>query len=308
MSGALGILGNWIEMKFKDYLENAPIGSKGELQDVIKKRVKDKYESDITRLISGEHEFDFPKEIDLYCNSERCKSLTYFELYGDYEKLSRYTQEYEVLLKYKCRNCQSTKSKIALMINLPLKDGRTDTSGEALVIKFGQDPINREPTPNKVMKMIGSERDYFFRGLKAESLGLGIAAFAYYRRVIEHQKNRILDEILKAAEKLEAQEELIEQIKLAKNETQFSKSIDMIKSALPAKILIHGHNPLKLLYSALSEGLHNEDDGECLQLAKSIRLILSEFASNLHQINHEDNELSNAINELLSKQKAKGNA
>lgn len=290
-------------MKFKEFLEKASIGVKVEVVDVIKNRPKVKNEQQWDRLLRGDKAFNFPSEIKLYCDSEDCKLLAYFALKIEKNTHLNISQETAILLEYECRNCQTTNAKIALIINLPMIDNKVNLSGQGEIIKFGQDPINREPTTNRVLKMIGSERKYFFQGLKSEGLGLGIAAFAYYRRVIEHQKNRIFDEMLKAATRLEASKELISQINEAKEESQFSKSIDMIKSNLPAKILIKNHNPLKLLYSALSEGLHNEDDNECLRLAKSIRLILSEFANNLDQINNENDELDKAINELTNNKK-----
>jgi hypothetical protein len=38
-------------------------------------------------------------------------------------------------------------------------------------------------------------------GRRAENQGMGIGAFAYYRRVVENQKNRIIAEIKRVAEK-----------------------------------------------------------------------------------------------------------
>jgi hypothetical protein len=86
-------------------------------------------------------------------------------------------------------------------------------------------------------------------------LVLGIGAFGYYRRVVENQKNRILGEILKLAQKIDAQPEMIAALEAAKKETQFSKAMTAVKTAIPQGLLINGQNPLVLLHSALSDGL-----------------------------------------------------
>jgi hypothetical protein len=59
-----------------------------------------------------------------------------------------------------------------------------------------------------------------------------MAAFAYYRRVVENQKNRMLNEIIRAAEKLRAPQELIDELRNAQNETQFSKAVSLIKHGM----------------------------------------------------------------------------
>src|SRR5438046_8892096 len=67
----------------------------------------------------------------------------------------------------------------------------------------------------------------------------------------------------------------------AAKETQFSKAIDDIKTAIPQVLLIDGHNPLTLLHAALSEGLHGATDEDCLETATSIRVVLTELAERI---------------------------
>src|SRR5260370_35870621 len=102
----------------------------------------------------------------------------------------------------------------------------------------------------------------FLKGRRAELRGLGIGAFAYYRRVVEEEKSRIIEEIGKVAMKVKPSKEAAELFAQAGAETQFSTAIDLIKDAIPEAILIDGHNPLTLLHSALSEGLHAPTDEE----------------------------------------------
>jgi hypothetical protein len=112
---------------------------------------------------------------------------------------------------------------------------------------------------------VGGEREYYLKGRRCENQGVGIAAFAYYRRVVENQKNRIRDEILRAARKIGVPDDMITDLEGAKTETQFTTAIDRVKRGVPQALLINGHNPLTLLHSALSEGPHAQADDECLR-------------------------------------------
>jgi hypothetical protein len=56
---------------------------------------------------------------------------------------------------------------------------------------------------------------------------LGIGAFVYYRRVVENQKARILDEIIKVSEKIGASTEVIATLTTEKSEIQFKKRLSL---------------------------------------------------------------------------------
>ena len=73
-----------------------------------------------------------------------------------------------------------------------------------------------------------------------------------------------LDQIIKVSELLNAEPELLQELVLAKKETQFSKAVENVKHGMPQALLINGHNPLTLLHSALSEGLHAQTDEQCM--------------------------------------------
>jgi len=173
-------------------------------------------------------------------------------------------------------------------------------------MKFGEVPPFGPPTPARVITLIGGEREYYLKGRRAENQGLGIAAFAYYRRVVENQKTRIIDEVLRVAQKVGAAKEIVDDLNRARTETQFSKAVEAIKHGIPQSLLIDGHNPLNLLHSALSEGLHAQSDEECLELATSIRVVLTELVERIGTALKEEKELSTAVSRLLraSSQKA----
>jgi len=170
------------------------------------------------------------------------------------------------------------------------------------VQKLGENPPFGPPTPSRVFKLIGEEyRELFLQGRRSENKGLGIGAYAYYRRIVEHQKGRIIDEIRKVAEKLGASPETLKAFQDARTETQFSTAIEKIKTAIPQSLLIDGHNPLTLLHNALREGLHELTDEECLTLARSIRVVLIELAERISTALKEEAELKSAVSQLLNR-------
>lgn len=92
-------------------------------------------------------------------------------------------------------------------------------------------------------------------------------------------------------------------LRQAATETQFNTAVELIKDGIPESLRIHGHNPLTLLYRALSEGLHDRSDEECLMLARSIRLVLTELAERIGQALRDERELHEAVTRLLTRKR-----
>jgi hypothetical protein len=123
---------------------------------------------------------------------------------------------------------------------------------------------------------------------------------SYYRRVVENQKNRLIGEIIRDAERRNADAEVVATLRRAQGETQFSRVVDMVRDAIPDVLHIKGHNPLKLLHKALSEGLHAKSDEECLRIANSIRIVMGQLAEQMAEVLKDARELDDAVNRLLN--------
>jgi hypothetical protein len=128
---------------------------------------------------------------------------------------------------------------------------------------------------------------------------MGIGALTYYRRVVENQWGRLIGEIIKVAKTIKAPANTISALEAAASEQQFSKGVREMKDAIPPVLLINGRNPLVLLHGALSQGVHNLPDEECLTLATSIRIVLFELAEKLGQALKDEKELTDAVARLL---------
>ncbi len=232
-------------------------------------------------------------EIQLHCSHEACNGNRFFRYIGHGEIVLR-TSRQLLYLTYRCSNCQKTVKTFSIAARI---DEQRNPTGE--LYKLGEMPPYGPPTPPILLKLIGPDREIFLKGRRCENQGLGIGAFIYYRRVVENQKNRILKEIVKVAEKINAPDQTLKTLKAAIAETQFQKALDMSKDAIPESLLINGHSPVRLLHGALSKGVHAMSDEECLDFASSVRVVLSELSDRLAQALKDEAELSKALSTLM---------
>jgi hypothetical protein len=144
---------------------------------------------------------------------------------------------------YSCRNCKQVLKLYAIELTAPASQ---EQSGAAL--KVGEYPLFGPHLPSGVLELLDEDKDYFVKGRRAESQGLGIAAFAYYRRVVERQRTHIFDQIISAAEHVGADSKMIDRLKYLREHWRFQQSVDEIKDCLPQILLIEGKNPLELLH------------------------------------------------------------
>jgi hypothetical protein len=263
-------------------------------------------------------------ELQLYCPSPDCGGERNFSAHDPRPPLpkriqsplktianivqSKFDQPVEVFLTYTCRNCRKHSKTYALRIQLRYdpgdvykafdEDEPTRKAKAALVSKIGEWPALSLRMPSRALSLVGPDQDLFRKGQQCESQGFGLGAFAYYRRVVERQKARLIGDILKAANVLKADAEVISRLEAAQNSWEFSQSIDKVRVALPAGLLVEGENPLTLLHRALSDALHDRDESHCLGLAESIRLVLTQLAENVSATLADRRELRDAVSRL----------
>lgn len=241
-------------------------------------------------------------ELRLHCPSGTCSGFRFFNT-GDggtlYTKGGERTYRF---LQYTCRNCLAFTRTFAVAVLFGQK--HIDT---AQVHKLGEYPAYGPPVPSRVLRLVQEDRELFLSGRRCENQGLGIGAFSYYRRVVENHWERLVDHIIKVAQRVGASESIIENLNLVRDQNQFKKAVKDGKEAIPESLLINGHNPLLLLHIALSKGIHTLSDGECLELATNIRLVLVELAEKLAQALKEEKELSDAVKRLMNRASQQNN-
>lgn len=279
-------------ISWRDFLESTPPGAIMLVTGIA------------SRLAPNDNwRFSIP-DLWLYCSEPSCRGERYFE--GKGNTSATFGLELQsTFVSYRCKNCGRSPKDYALRVKRDnvADSGQVEVGGWAL--KIGEYPLFGPHTPSRLIRMMGPFRDLFLKGRRAETHGLGIGAFGYYRRVVEKQKDNILGEIAKAAKRIGNQRQLVEELEKAQRENSFSKAIESIRSGLPDTLMFNGHNPLTLLHSALSEGLHVETDEECLEWAKSVRVILVELSERVGEVLKQRADLDQAVSRLLNKTSSK---
>lgn len=232
----------------------------------------------------------FP-ELDIHCDNEKCGGARVHNCVEGMANAIGSNPDRRILV-YQCRNCGQIGKYYALLLNL------LPEAEELLAAKIGECPPFGPPIPTRVNSLIGTDRELFLKGRRAENQGLGLGAFAYYRRVVEDQWHRLIDEILRAADETNASSSIIEVLTKARGEKRFSAAVDMIKDGIPEFIKVGGRNPLTMLHDALSVGVHGMTDDECLSIAQDVRVILFTLAEQIGQALAGKREIREAVNRL----------
>lgn len=268
-------------ISFAEFLEKVPPNESRVISDIAARKSSP----------HGGTYYEFsPPQLTLHCTRDSCNGLRFFRHMSGEAPVGAIT---DVYMTYVCGNCRTLLKTFAIRVT----SDKSAATGRCT--KFGESPVFGVPTPPRLLRLFGDEKHLFLKGRRCENQGLGIGAFGYYRRVVERHKDQIFDEIIRVSERVGAPSQMVDALKAAKQETQFTKALASVKDAIPQVLLIGGHNPLTLLHSALSSGLHEQDDARCLELAQDVRVVMAELAERMGQALKDEAELTTAVSRLL---------
>jgi len=242
--------------------------------------------------------FTIPATLDLlpvtavHMRCESCASEQTFVKVNDYWEDFSYenppAKGVMLRLRYLCTSCQKFGRDFLVKLD---EDGK-------FIMKVGQYPAWDISGDANVESLLGDSANYFKRGLICESQSYGIAAFAYYRRIVEEIIDQLLDDIadLLAGDELDLYKEALAKTK----ETRVaSEKIDLVKDLLPPILRPGGMNPLGTLHQVLSEGLHAESDERCMELAMAVREVLVFLASQVASSRSAGRSFTDRMKQLL---------
>lgn len=178
--------------------------------------------------------------------------------------------------------------------------------GEGLetIEKVGQFPAWSRKMEKSLKKLLSKHTDYYKKGKTCEFHSYGIGAFAYYRRIVEDIIGDLLDlipEIL-TGEELEKYNEALKLVRKTKN---IRDKIAIVKDLLPPILKTEQFNPLKTIYDALSKGIHEKTDDECLDDAESIRTSLVFLVDSILSRKKGEQKYTESMKKILEKQRKK---
>jgi len=244
---------------------------------------------------TGSNPSDLPP-LRLLCSSESCDGYRTFRAEQGILGAGGDSQWVRLVLAYKCRSCEK-EQKLYFLLSQP---NYVNNHVPIEIRKIGEWPPFGAWVPSRLLKIVGPDQELFLKGKRAEGQGLGIGAFGYYRRVVERQKSRLIEQIRKVGTRMSVSADVLATLEAARKETQFTKAVQLIGDAIPEQLLIKSHNPLTLIHDALSKGLHSNSDEECLQLAHDIRVLLIELVTRIDQTLADQTELDSALSRLIN--------
>ena len=155
--------------------------------------------------------------------------------------------------------------------------------GTVKLQKYGELPRGKVARDKTLQKFLKDDLDNYEKAVICLSHEYGVAAFAYFRRVVENNINRLLDLVQEDAQASGGANDMLDAISELRTESPMSNKIRVANLALPAHLRPDGLNPLGRLYQVLSEGIHSFSEQECLAKAKvtseCLAFLVSELAT-----------------------------
>lgn len=278
-------------MANKKFLEETPLYSK------FKTDLRFKH-----RFSSGLKANSLPKPaIHMYCKD--CSSDQTFNMNNEYydgrnnadEVINKQVKE----VIYLCSSCRVNQR--IFLISFSVEKENDDSMNSILVLeKVGQIPAWDIKMDHNLESVLGDYASHYKKGLICESQSYGIGSYAYFRRVTEDIIDKLLDSI---PDLLEGEDKEKYTVALQKTkETRITQEkIDLVKDLLPNSLRPNGLNPLDALHSALSEGLHAEDDKTCLRYADAIKEVLIYLVNQIIKKKEDSKKFTDGMKKLLDK-------
>lgn len=217
------------------------------------------------------------REIDAFC--ENCQQLRPFQDLRSRGSGTGITAQYlktgTSYFEFTCVSCRTSTRRYHVEQTVSEETIRFQKYGE-----LPRKQLERNPVLQRFLK---DDLDNYEKAVDCLFLGYGVAAFAYFRRVVENNINGLLDLVQEDAKSSGADTQITAALAELRKDSPMSKKIELANRALPVHLNPDGLNPLRRLYQVLSEGVHNLSEEECLSKAretsKCLAYLVSELAS-----------------------------
>jgi len=227
--------------------------------------------------------------LNMFC--KQCKSNQTFRMANRYTELSGKVDSWvEGIFRsqYICTHCSQSQRIFFFLAD----------RNENYYMKVGQYPSWEINSDSNLEKLLGKYADNYKKGLVCESQSYGIGAYGYYRRIVENIIDQLLDEIpaLLTGTELSLYQEAL---KKTKTTTVTKEKIDLVKDLLPPILRPEGMNPLAVLHTTLSEGIHALTDEACLAKAAIIREAMLFLVHRISETTSQSKEFTAGMRKLL---------
>lgn len=193
-------------------------------------------------------------------------------------------------LQFSCVSCRKEK-RIYLVEQVV--EGKT-----VRIQKCGELPRGKIPRDRRLQRFLKKDRENYEKAVLCLSYEYGIAAFAYFRRIIETNIDQLLDLVQEDAKASGEGEATLQALEDLKKESPMNDRIKLANLALPHHLRPDGLNPLGRLYQVLSEGIHTLSEEECLRKARDASECLTFLVSELSNRRESRNRFNTMISKL----------
>jgi hypothetical protein len=173
------------------------------------------------------------------------------------------------------------------------------------VRKVGQTPPWEISMDRELEKILGEDAEIYKKGLACESQSYGIGAYAYFRRIVEKIIDNLLSQIPELIEDQQDKEKYLLALEKTKKEKNTEAKIELVKDLLPKSLTPDNLNPLEIIYSSLSEGIHEKNDDECLEIVAEIKTSLTFLLKEVSSKRADKKTFTENIRKLLDKKASK---
>jgi hypothetical protein len=283
--------------EFTEFLENGHLYSKIELFDTLEKDYKFRLSNYFSKKA---YKFYCPHEKDYHTFNIEENWERGYELHEKNVPDFYLDKNNNVNFSFQLSGvCQSCRFKMDFLINIfSQEEVKEDNAFPSLYIrKIGQFPaVERNPEKEVLNYLCEEDKDNYRKALSNLSLSYGIGAFAYFRRIIENEIKQIVKDLS------ELDFDGSDKIKSAWNDYeqnhQMSNLIDNINPYIPKSLKEIDDNPIRLLHSQLSGGIHIYSEKTCLEKAKKIDILLRYVIKKVNSEKYELSEVRQAMKEL----------
>ncbi len=186
-----------------------------------------------------------------------------------------------------CQSCENYQ------VNIVISGATQKERPKYFIRKIGQYPAPETldmKFPRDISDFLNEEdRELYRKGLKNLELEHGAGAFAYFRRMIENEIERIVEALSDPYSP--GGNKIAESFAAYKNEKQKTKFVEDITPLLPKNLKDHGAQLIILLHDAACTGVDNLTEKECLKKSKDIdtmfRYIIRKLNAELDETLHK---------------------
>lgn len=175
--------------------------------------------------------------------------------------------------RFSCVSCRKSHREYLVEQELDDKNIRLQ--------KYGELPRAQIARNRSLQKFLKDDLNNYEKAVVCLSHEYGIAAFAYFRRIVENNILRLLQLVQDDAISSGGDQPILAAIAELRSDAPMSEKIKIANLALPPYLKPDGLNPLGRLYQVLSEGVHSLPEADCLSKARATSECLTFLVSEL---------------------------